>query len=75
MPSEVTRTEWEFTVILLCTYTVYDVLAPLMFVCYPCTSPVTVKLWQPRHVKRTRRDLSELDVCLTLYDEVVREAM
>lgn len=39
------------------------------------TAPVTVKLWQPRHVKRTRRDLSELDVCLTLYDEVVREAM
>ena len=41
----------------------------------PTTGPVTVKLWQPRHVKRTRRDLSELDVCLTLYDEVVREAM
>jgi len=39
------------------------------------TGRVKVKLWRPRHVKRTGRDLHELDICLTVYDEIVREAL
>jgi len=39
------------------------------------TGRVKVKLWRPRHVKRTGKDLHELDICLTVYDEIVREAL
>ncbi len=36
---------------------------------------VMMKLWQPRHIRRTTADLHELDVCLTVYDQSVRERL
>ena len=36
---------------------------------------VSVRLWQPRHTSRTARDLGELDICLSLNHDQLREAL
>lgn len=33
------------------------------------------KLWQPKHINRSSKDLNELDVCMTVYDRVLRERL
>lgn len=38
-------------------------------------APVKVKLWRPKHVTRSRKHLSELDVCLTACEQAVRDAL
>ena len=34
-----------------------------------------VKLWRPKNVHRTRKDLNELDVCMSIYDDVINEML
>ena len=37
--------------------------------------PVKVKLWEPHNVSRERKHLNELDVCLSVYDQVLQDAI
>ena len=37
--------------------------------------PITVKLWEPHSIRRERKHLNELDVCLTVYDQVMQDAV
>ena len=39
------------------------------------SQPVTVKLWEPHNIVRERRHLNELDVCLSVYDQVMKDAI
>ena len=34
-----------------------------------------VNLWQPKHTERTARHLNELDICVSAYDEVIKEEL
>ena len=37
--------------------------------------PITIKLWEPHSIPRERKHLNELDVCLTVYDQVMQDAV
>ena len=45
------------------------------FSLYTASGHVLSKLWEPPNVTRTKNDLSELDVCLTLYNQEMQQAM
>lgn len=37
------------------------------------SEPVKVKLWEPRNMMRERKHLNELDICLSVYDQVMQD--
>ena len=39
------------------------------------TGSHVVKLWQPKHISRSERGLNEMDICLTVYDRIIREKL